>query len=128
MNHSPITGGCYCGNVRFSADHETLYQTNCHCSNCRRAIGAQAVAWITVRRADFQFLQGTPERYRTDTGAWRTFCGQCGTSLTYEIDSRPEEIDITTGSLDHPEEFAPAKDFYPEERLPWVGLINEAER
>ncbi len=127
MKHKLIMGGCYCGAVRFSAAGDTLYQTNCHCANCRRAIGAQAVAWITVRRADFAVEKGNPKRYRTDTGAWRSFCDQCGTSLTYERDTRPDEIDITTGSLDHPENFPPAKDFYPEEKLPWVDLITNAD-
>jgi hypothetical protein len=127
MKHLPITGGCYCGQVRFRATQEPIYQANCHCANCRRAAGAQAVAWITVRLAGFEFEKGTPKRYRTDTGAWRTFCEICGTSLTYEKDTRPSEIDITTGSLDRPEDFPPTKDVFPEEKLPWVGLINEAK-
>jgi len=46
------------------------------------------------------------------------------TSLTYEHDKRPDEIDITTGSLDHSEDFPPTKDVYPEERLPWVDLVH----
>jgi hypothetical protein len=110
--------------VRFRAAQAPIYQTNCHCSNCRRAIGAQSVAWITVNREDFQFEKGAPKRYHTDTGAWRTFCDSCGTSLTYERDTRPDEIDITTGSLDHPEDFPPTKDFFTEEKLPWVSLID----
>jgi hypothetical protein len=124
MKHTVITGGCYCGTVRFKATGETLYQANCHCANCRRAVGAQSVAWITVKSSAFEFERGDPKRYRTDTGAWRTFCENCGTSLTYERDTRPEEIDITTGSLDYPEDFAPARDFYAEERLPWVCLVE----
>lgn len=124
MTNMKITGGCYCGAVRFQATQVPLYQTNCHCANCRRAVGAQSVAWITVHRASFRFEKGTPKGYRTDTGAWRTFCDCCGTSLTYERDSRPDEIDITTGSLDRPEDFPPTKDFYAEERLPWVPLIT----
>jgi hypothetical protein len=119
-----ITGGCYCGAVRFEATQVPIYQANCHCANCRRAAGAQSVAWITVNRPNFRFVKGTPKRYRTDTGAWRTFCDVCGTSLTYERDTRPDEIDITTGSLDHPEGFPPTKDVFPEERLPWVPLID----
>jgi len=118
-----VSGGCYCGNVRFSASGATLSQANCHCDNCRRAIGAQAVAWITVKRSDFAFEKGEPRRYRTETSAWRTFCGNCGSSLTYEGDDRPEEIDITTGTLDHPEQFPPNKDVFPEEKLSWVGLV-----
>jgi hypothetical protein len=124
MKRSFITGRCYCGEVRFSAASEPFHQANCHCENCRRAIGAQAVAWITVKHSDFQFDQGTPNRYRTETGAWRTFCTRCGSSLTYEHGERPDEIDITTASLDHPENFPPTRDVFPEERLPWVELIR----
>jgi hypothetical protein len=124
MAATSIKGGCYCGRVRFAATGNPIYQANCHCANCRRAIGAQAVAWITVQRERFEFVKGRPKRYRTSSGAWRTFCGACGTSLTYEHKSRPEEVDITTGSLDHPEKFPPERDVFPEERLPWVGLVR----
>jgi len=124
MKRTPITGGCYCGAVRFRAARDPIYQANCHCANCRRAAGAQSVAWITVPRSDFKFEKGDPKKYRTDTGAWRTFCGTCGTSLTYESDTRPDETDITTGSLDHPDDFPPTKDVFPEEKLPWVGLVE----
>lgn len=127
MKRTPITGGCYCGQVRYRATQEPIYQANCHWANCRRAIGAQSVAWITVGRANFEFETGTPRRYRTDTGAWRTFCDRCGTSLTYERDTRPGEIDITTGSLDRPEDFPPTRDAFPEEKLSWVGLIHETK-
>ena len=128
MKKLSIDGGCYCGAVRFQATQVPIYQANCHCANCRRAIGAQSVAWITVNREQFQFKKGTPARYQTDTGAWRTFCKSCGTSLTYEIDSRPDEIDITTGSLDRPEDYPPKKDVYPEEKLRWVPLIYGTAR
>ena len=123
-----ITGGCYCGKIRYGADGPPLYQANCHCANCRRAIGAQAVAWITVRSSTFKFEQGTPKRYQTETGAWRTFCPDCGTSLTYENHSRPEEIDLTTGSLDEPENFPPNRDVFPEEKLSWVELVKRREK
>lgn len=81
------------------------------------------MAWITVPTIEFTFTAGEPKRYRTDTGAYRTFCGDCGTSLTYQNDSRPNEIDITTGSLDDPESFPPAKDVFADEKLSWVPLV-----
>ena len=121
-----ITGGCYCGAIRFQASGQPMHQANCHCANCRRAAGAQAVAWITVESSVFAFEKGTPKKYRTDTGAWRTFCDLCGTSLTYENDARPNEIDITTGSLDRPEDFPPTEDVFPEEKLPWVDLRKKS--
>jgi hypothetical protein len=119
-----ITGGCYCGKIRFVVKGEPRVCANCHCKNCRRAAGAQAVAWVIVKSSDFEWQTGKPHRYKTDTGAFRTFCDSCGTSLTYETERRPDEIDITVGSLDHPENFPPTKDVYPDEKLPWVGLIS----
>ena len=118
-----IPGGCYCGKIRFRATGPILSQANCHCANCRRAAGAQAVAWITVKSSDFQFTKGQPKQYRTDTDAERTFCADCGTSLTYEHPRRPGEIDITTGSLDQPENFAPTRDVFADEKLSWVPLV-----
>ena len=114
---SPITGGCYCGKVRLRARGPTLHQANCHCANCRRAAGAQAVAWITVKLSEFAWKSGQPKRYKTDTGAYRTFCDSC------ENDERPNEIDITTGSLDEPEHFPPNRDVFPEEKLSWVPPV-----
>ena len=81
------------------------------------------MAWITVPTTEFTVTQGEPKRYRTDTGAYRTFCSDCGTSLTYENDSRPGETDITTGSLDNPDSFAPTKDVFADEKLRWVPLV-----
>jgi hypothetical protein len=40
------------------------------------------------------------------------------------VSSRPGEIDITTATLDRPEDFAPTRDVYSEEKLPWVDLIG----
>ena len=109
-------------------ERSDLHQANCHCANCRRAAGAQAVAWITVKLSEFAFEKGEPKRYKTDTGAYRTFCDSCGTSLTYENDERPDEIDITTGSLDDPEHFPPNRDVFPEEKLSWVPLVDGSFR
>jgi len=37
MKPSRITGGCYCGKVRYRADGPPKFQGNCHCKNCRGA-------------------------------------------------------------------------------------------
>ncbi len=119
MKKTTTEGGCYCGEVRYAATGPPMHQTICYCANCRRAAGAQSVAWLTFGGAAFSFVKGTPARFRTQTSAWRTFCGTCDTSLTYENDGRPDEIDVTTGSLDRPEDFPPDKSVFEEERLSW---------
>ncbi len=120
MAVTEIEGGCLCGEVRYRMTSSPDHLTMCHCSNCRRAVGAQSVAWLTLPANSFAFTQGTPVGYRTETEALRTFCGRCGTSLTYQNDNRPDEIDVTTGSADNPEDFPPTEHVWAEERLSWV--------
>lgn len=117
-----ITGHCYCGAIRFQATPPVLYQALCHCDTCRRAIGSHAVAWITVESSNFEYTRGSPKTYLTETSATRSFCPDCGTSLTYAHPSRPTQIDIVTGSLDQPERFPPNRDVFPEEKLLWSPL------
>ena len=85
---------------------------------------AEEGAWLTFPADSFGLVKGTPARYRTDTGAWRTFCATCGTSLTYQGDKRPQEIDVTTGSVDSPEAFPPRERIFEEERVPWDQAIG----
>ncbi len=126
MIELPITGGCYCGAIRYRIDKAPLSSAICYCANCRRALGSHSSSWITVESESFAFVQGNPSRFRTDTSAWRTFCPVCGTSLTYQNDRQEQrhQIDITIGSLDQPELFPPTQHSWEEERLPWEPSIE----
>lgn len=35
-----LAGKCFCGAVHYEVADEFAYAANCHCSNCRRAIGS----------------------------------------------------------------------------------------
>ncbi|UCF42800.1 MAG: GFA family protein [Planctomycetota bacterium] len=120
MKSIEAEGGCMCGRIRYKLTCKPIYATMCHCSDCRRACGAQAVAWVTVPGKHFSFTKGDPQRYQSSAKVERTFCPTCGTSLTYRNEERDDEMDITTGSLDHPEQFPPTQDYYCRDRLAWV--------
>ena len=124
MNATTIDGGCVCGEVRYQVSASPIHRTSCHCENCRRASGAPFVAWFTVARCDFQVVEGAPAQYpyvREDGHhAVRSFCRRCGTQLTYEVDGRPDEIEVTTGSSDDPESLVPTQEVHADETLSWV--------
>lgn len=117
----PITGGCYCGAIRHRIDQVPIHSEICYCSNCRRAVGAHATSWVRVNSESFVLLQGELARYRTETSAWRTFCGTCGTSLTYQHHEQEREgyLYVTVGGVDRPDLFPPTHRYYEDERLPW---------
>jgi hypothetical protein len=115
-----LEGGCLCGAVRYRAAGEPSHPTLCHCDTCRHATGAPLVAWLTFARSDFGFTRGEPMRYRSSPPVERTFCGRCGTPLTYARDDERETIDVTTGSFDRAADLAPRDHTWTMDSLPWI--------
>ena len=79
------------------------------------------------RAGRLRYLAGRPARFHSSPGVTRTFCGRCGTPLTYEGARWPGEVHLLVGSLDHPERLAPEGDAFVEERLPWLHLAAPDE-
>lgn len=119
-----LTGGCFCGAVRYAVTGEPFHSTLCHCSDCRHIAGAPAVAWFSVPVGGFRFTAGAPKRLQSSNNVARRFCGDCGTGLTYQHADFPGEIDITTSSLDRPEQIPPQDQTWTQSRLPWMQLRN----
>jgi len=117
-----LTGGCFCGAIRYRAGGDPHHLTNCHCAICRRIAGAPFVTWFSVRRTEFTFVRGTPIRFKSSPKAVRCFCPDCGSQLTFEHDDSPDEIDITTCSLDDPNVLPPEDHTHVSSKLAWVEL------
>lgn len=113
------TGRCFCGAVRYHARNPIYPPTLCHCESCRRAAGAHVVGWLTVRREDLEFSGSAPVEFESSPGVRRRFCGRCGTPLTYENASRPQEVDVTIGSLDRPDDATPVDHIWMEDAAHW---------
>jgi len=124
MSEAPYTGGCLCGAVRYRAAGSARDPCYCHCASCRRAAGAPSVALATFERAHFQLLRGELSAYRSSARRLRGFCAACGTSLTFQSDDRPTEIDVTLGTLDEPTRLAPQMHVWVEDKLPWVMIAD----
>lgn len=117
-----IGGGCLCGFVRYEAEGAPSHETCCHCSICRRASGAPFVAWFTVPAAGYRLVAGEPATFRSSAHGTRTFCPRCGTPLTFASTRLPDEVDVTTCSLDDPERAPPRDHTRVASRLAWVEL------
>jgi hypothetical protein len=117
----PARGGCMCGQIRYVITHEPLVTSLCHCRSCRLATGAPSAAWVIVPLAGLAIEQGTPMTYRSSPTVERTFCGRCGTSLTYHRVDRPDSIDIHTATLDEPDAFPPVREIWLEEKIAWMA-------
>ena len=104
-----MTGGCQCGRVRYrvAIDNDEAYL--CHCRMCQRATGGVSIAFKNVRKADLAW-EGEPDLYASSPIAERGFCSACGTPLSFAFPDS-EKMDLTVGSFDEPERFAPQHHF-----------------
>jgi len=123
-----MTGGCFCGAVRYRVRAATRDVSHCHCGICRRTTGAPFVTWATFPAARFAFTAGTPAELRSTPRAVRQFCGTCGTALTFREAARPNSVDVTVGSMDQPGAVVPAAHIWTSSQLAWLRLADDLPR
>jgi hypothetical protein len=121
-------GRCLCGAVRYVAAGPPLWVAHCHCESCRRATGAPLTTYAGFAADRFAWTAATPATFASSPGVLRTFCGRCGTSLTYQGERWPGEMHVLAATLDRPEAVTPQHEAFAEERLAWLRLEpNSAE-
>ncbi|HTJ95275.1 MAG TPA: GFA family protein [Pararobbsia sp.] len=120
-----LTGGCFCGHIRYEIDGTPFLPNICHCVDCRRVAGAPMVAWFSVRPAELRYVKGTPRTFASSAKAHRAFCPDCGTGLTYQDNAKRDEIDVSTCTLDDPETVPPTEHVWTQQRLGWVQLSDD---
>jgi hypothetical protein len=101
-------GGCLCGSVRYRVGGEPLSSGICHCLTCRKVSAAPMLPFVTFPAGRFELTRGKPSDFNSSAPVVRSFCGRCGTPLTYRNSDHPDEIDVMTCSLDAPEAFPPS--------------------
>jgi hypothetical protein len=128
MSHNVERGSCFCGAITAELTGDPFWICYDHDADCRRAIGAAVVVWIGYHPRQLGFLTGSPRSFSKTRGVVRTFCADCGSSISYADDALPDEVYLTLGFIDHPERFQPQAHAYWQERLPWVSFADHLPR
>ena len=118
-----ITGGCQCGAVRYSTPslHDNAHL--CHCRMCQKAVGSFFAPLVGTSRTALTWTRGKPAVFRSSEHVERGFCAACGTPLFYN-DLTRERINLTIGSLDHPDRVKPKGHDGIEGRMPWFSELS----
>jgi hypothetical protein len=123
-----LEGGCQCGAVRYearAANHDAYF---CHCRMCQRAFGNVFATFFNVKKENVTWTKGAPSYFSATTFARRGFCNQCGTPLTFEY-LESKNMDLSVGSLDHPEALHPVMHVGVESRVaPFHGVTGLPEK
>jgi hypothetical protein len=124
MSERPIiaTGGCQCGAVRYAL-YAAPEGSLCHCRMCQKATGGPFAALAKIDKADLVWTRSPPATFQSSSAACRDFCAACGTPLTFRyLDAA--HMEVTIGSLDHPELVPPTQNFGVESRLAWTETLT----
>jgi len=103
-----VTGGCYCGEVRYEVDGPQEAAFQCHCRECQYLTGGNANIVVVFAESDFRYTKGLASSFaRSDleNPVTRHFCGACGTGIGSRSPSRPNSMIIKVGTLDNPGEY-----------------------
>ena len=122
MTGTAAEGGCLCAAIRYRVSGEAVAATLCHCRSCRRASGGTNVAWAVFDKSGFEWIADEPVAYSSSPGIEWLHCAKCGSLVGYTRCSRPNHVDITTGTLDQPERYPPTVEIWLEHRISWETL------
>ena len=115
-----VTGHCYCGAVSFRVSGESDWIGHCHCESCRRQSGSVMTTFAGFREDQVVFTGAMPNRYRSDDGVTRSFCGQCGSPVAYQSVGQPGQIHMQLGLFDDLEPLAPRDHSFRNEKVSWL--------
>lgn len=118
------TGGCLCGQVRYTMSADPQMCVTCHCKNCQKQAGSALSIIIGVAEDAVEYT-GEVKTYNDtgDSGATvrRQFCPECGSPVFTRLEM-PGLMFIKAGTLDDTSELQPALHCYTKSKQNWVDL------
>jgi hypothetical protein len=117
-----ISGGCYCGAIRYEMSEAPDRVSLCHCRDCQKGAGAPMVSWAAFKDGTMTLTRGKPKTVQINGQSIRSFCGDCGTGLFFHnVEFLPGIIDVQTITLDDPQAFPPVAHIQTAEQPSWMA-------
>ena len=121
------TATCACGSLRVTCEGEPKMVSLCHCLACQRRTGSTYGIAAFFQRDDVR-VDGPSKSYTrpSDSGFPVTFhfCPDCGSTVFWEPQRKPEAIAVGVGSFADPAFPAPTQAVHAEHRHAWVKDVG----
>ncbi|TNE57929.1 MAG: GFA family protein [Alphaproteobacteria bacterium] len=129
-----VTGGCFCGDIRFEGVVDENRIGVCHCRDCQIFSGSAFRLSCGADPANFKFTKGAPSFFDkpTDSGRARrmAFCGRCGTHLASLPASEQDYpyVSIRIASTDQFDQITPSVEVFCKSRVKWIEPLQGSEQ
>ncbi len=94
-----VSGGCYCGKVRYQAVSVNRNVIECHCTQCRKQAGHRYATAASTQAGVSIEGEGVISWFRASDEAERGFCSHCGSHLFWRS-LTDDKMVLLAGSID----------------------------
>jgi len=116
---------CSCGQLTASCQGEPVLVSLCHCLSCQRQTGSAYSVGAFFPRNHVR-ISGKARRYTrsSDSGSTVTFyfCRDCGSTVFWEPQRRPEIIGVAVGAFADPNFPPPSASIFEDLKHIWTQL------
>ena len=122
-----IRGSCLCGAVSYGITEPFEEMHHCHCSRCRKAHGAAFSTFARTSKSSLRFVSGEDRvrHFRSSPPAQRSFCGDCGSNLLFQIDALPQAVWVAIGSVDGDPGLRPQAHIFVGSKAAWYAIEDD---
>ncbi len=117
---------CSCGQLKIKVSGDPQIVSSCHCLACQRRTGAVFGSTSFWRKTQVVLTEGEARSFRrqADSGNWLTFqfCPNCGSTVFWENESRPEMVSVAVGTFADPAFPAPVRTVWTESKHHWLAF------
>lgn len=119
---------CSCGQLRLMCDGDPVRVAMCHCLECQRRTGSAFGVQAFYARDQVQPAEGVVKRYARVAESGRTvnfaFCPECGGTVFWETEMRPDLIAVAVGAFADPSFETPSLSVWERMRHPWTKAAD----
>jgi len=121
-----IKGSCLCGGVGYEVEGPLFAMACCHCTQCRKASGAEFATNASVSADGFRVVRGEAllAHFESSPGNLRVFCSRCGSPLFKRTESRPGQVRLRLGCIDTEIDERPIGHVYVGEKPAWSRITD----
>jgi hypothetical protein len=120
---------CSCGQLSLTVKGDPISVSMCHCLECQRRTGSAFGVQAWYSREQVQPAGGVAKQYarRAESGRLVTFnfCPNCGGTVFWEAEQRPDLIGVAVGMFADPTFDRPAHSFWERRQHPWTVAFGE---
>jgi hypothetical protein len=125
-----LTGGCFCGAVRYRLTDRPMFVHCCHCRECQKRTGSAFVINALIETSRIDIEAGEPAKRRVPGTSGRPqdlyVCEACSTPLWSDYGAREWMMFVRVSSLDDPTAVAPDVHIFTASKVPWVQIPEGA--